>query len=414
MNIFLMIMKISICGAGASGLFASIRCKQINRNADVTVFEKSDQVLSKVSVSGGGRCNLTNNIDDPKALAMNYPRGKKELISPFYRFGTMDTIRWFTKKGVPLKTEDNGRVFPVSDSSSSIVDLLINETKRLGVKIKKQCGIKHAFTSSSGFDLELSDNTFYHCDRLLIAAGGEIESEGIGISRHLGHSIQKQIPSLFSFSLYDHPVKELAGVSVKDIIISVPEIRLSQRGAILITHQGFSGPSVLSLSSLAARKLYERDYSFKCTINWCPGVSSEKLRESISCMRKQSATAIVHNTPIVTIPSRLWRALAGMSGCDSSMTWASFTKKQEFSLLNKLFSSEFNVKGKAANKSEFVTCGGVKLSEISLKTMKSKICPGLFFSGEILDIDGLTGGFNLQAAWTTGYIAGESMAHDKD
>ncbi|MDO5576368.1 MAG: NAD(P)/FAD-dependent oxidoreductase [Fibrobacter sp.] len=402
--------SICICGGGASGLFASIRCKEVNPDASVVVFEKSDQILSKVSVSGGGRCNLTNRIEDPIVMASNYPRGKKELISAFYRFGPLDTINWFTQNGVPLKTEFNKRVFPVSNSSASIVNLLTKMANQSGVEIKKQCGIKNVSKLPRGFELELTDDTTYTCDKLLLACGGQVDSEAIAIAKSFGHTIQKQIPSLFSFSIPQNPLKELSGISVDNAAISIPEIKLSQTGALLITHQGFSGPAVLTLSSLAAKKLYERNYSFKCTVCWCPNLQPNSIREKIADMRKNSPSLAIHKTQLVPLPSRLWSTLVELSGCSLSTTWASFTKKNENSLLNTIFSSEFDINGKAANKSEFVTCGGVKLSEISFKTMESKLCSGLYFSGEILDIDGLTGGFNLQAAWTTGYIAGESMA----
>ncbi|HON10840.1 MAG TPA: NAD(P)/FAD-dependent oxidoreductase [Chitinispirillaceae bacterium] len=405
-------MKITVAGGGAAGIFAAISCKEKNSSADITVLEQGDKPLVKVALSGGGRCNLTNSITDPVQLSTFYPRGSRELIGPFQRFNSADTVNWFQSHGVSLKREPDGRVFPESDKSESIVKCLLDTAEKTGVKIRKNCGLTSAITSpqKGGFDLLTSDGSSGYCDLLLLATGGSPDSAGIRIAASVGHTIIDQIPSLFSFVITDSRISSIPGISLQKALISLPQTRFSSAGPVLITHNGISGPAVLKLSSLAARELHAKEYKTTCRIDWFPDSTLEQTLQILSGNRKLIAGKKIFGEPPLKIPRRLWNSLAEASGCGSDQHWADLSKKQAAEIAAQIHKCELKITGKDRNKEEFVTCGGVKLSEISFKTMQSKLYPSLFFAGELLDIDGLTGGFNLQAAWTTGWIAGEGMA----
>jgi len=405
-------MKAAIAGGGAAGFFAAIACKQENPSVEVTILEQNSTILSKVALSGGGRCNLSNSVTVPRQLSTFYPRGSRELIGPFTRFGPADTVKWFQSHGVTLKTEPDGRVFPASDKSLSIVNCLSETAENSGVILRKSCGIEAAIPlpDLQGFELILSSGSKEQYDMLLLATGGSAESAGISIASSLGHTIIEQVPSLFSFVVNDRRIAGIPGISLPEIKISIPETRFSSRGPALITHNGLSGPAVLKLSSFAARDLFEKGYDFQCMIDWYPHSVTEQTIQQISLMRTSNAGKRIHAETPIPIPKRLWVSLAEASGCGPTDLWAHLSKKQALDLTEQIHRGILNVTGKDRNKEEFVTCGGVKLSEINFKTMQSKIHPRLFAAGELLDIDGLTGGFNLQAAWTTGYIAGLSMA----
>lgn len=397
--------EIVIAGAGAAGTFAAIACAAINPRCRITLLEKSPELLSKVAISGGGRCNVTHACYEPRLLCEHYPRGGKELLGPFSRWQPQDTVNWFQERGVLLKTEADGRMFPVSDQSFDVVNCLVKALGDAGVEVFRGIGLRTAARSSDGFTLALTDGSQHTCDRLLLATGGNRNSAGIDIAASLGHTIEDPIPSLFTFHISDARLLGLSGISVDDAEVSVPETGLRQRGAVLITHWGLSGPAVLKLSAWGARELHVRDYTFPLCVNWAPGLTPLEIAE----MRRQRGGQMVHGRSGVAMPGRLWAALATAAGIGSDVRWANLTSAQQGELHRQLTECRFQVVGKSMFKEEFVTCGGVRLSEIDFRTMQSKLVPGLYFAGEVLDIDGVTGGFNLQAAWTTGRIAGEAM-----
>jgi len=404
------VTEIGIAGGGAAGFFAAIAAARANKNCRVSLFERSSQFLSKVRISGGGRCNVTHALFDPRMFTTRYPRGERELISPFHRFSADDTMAWFEARGVRLKREEDGRIFPVTDSSQTVIDCLVNEAKDAGVRLFTRKGIESArVRAEPGFDLKLSDGESITCDQLLLATGG-CRSIGsiIELVRSLGHTIEPPVPSLFSLHVSAPWLRQLPGISVSDVLLSVEKLR--ERGPLLITHNGISGPAVLRLSAWGARILHEKDYRFSLRVNWLPELSEAELRAEFQSRRQKEPTRRVNNSPIGGIPARLWENLASNAGIFPETTWTSLTRAGTNELVDRLRGTELEIDGKSLNKEEFVTCGGVRLREINFKTMESRITPNLYFAGELLDIDGITGGFNFQAAWTTGWIAGHAMA----
>ncbi|MFZ0566141.1 MAG: NAD(P)/FAD-dependent oxidoreductase [Chlamydiales bacterium] len=375
-------MKIVVVGGGAAGFFAAIAAKKTYPQAAVILHERTAKVLSKVRISGGGRCNVTHACFDPKELVKNYPRGSKELLGPFHRFQPADTIQWFSDHGVELKTEEDGRVFPLTDSSQTIIDCLMAEANRVGVQIRMQ----------SKFALGKMD-----ADRLILATGSS--KSGWEIAEKLGHTIQPPVPSLFTFNIPDFPLESIAGISVRRVHLGLEGTKLFQEGPLLITHWGFSGPAALKLSAFGARYLAEKSYEAVLYVDWLPEFSADEL---ISFFSLENSTKKLGNIRSVPLPKRLWKLLLG----EENQLLRVLSKPGARKLCEKLKSDRYQVRGKTTNKEEFVTCGGVTLSEVNFKTMESKICPGLYFCGEMLDIDGVTGGFNFQNAWTTGWIAG--------
>ena len=403
--------RIVIVGGGAAGFFAAIECAESRPEAQIFILEKSSQFLSKVKISGGGRCNVTHADFDAREFSRRFPRGERALISAFGRFQASDTVAWFEGRGVKLKFEADGRMFPATDSSQTIMDCLLGAAQKAGVKLQTNCGVESvAKNSGGGFDLTLSGGGKMFCNRLLLAIGG-CRTPAIGrLAVSLGHALEPPVPSLFTFHVEVPWVRKLAGVSVETVEASVSGTGLRERGALLLTHWGFSGPAVLRLSAWGARSLHGRDYQFKLNINWLPDWNEEKLAAAfLTCRRSQPAKFIV-NTPVGNLPSRLWEQLVMASGVWRETRWAALSGGAQHQLVQQLSRSEFPVAGKSLNKDEFVTCGGVRLGEVEFKTMESKVCPGLYFAGEVLDIDGITGGFNFQAAWTTGWIAGRALA----
>lgn len=387
-----------VIGGGAAGFFAAITAKRLHPHAQVTLLEKSAVLLSKVRVSGGGRCNVTHSCFDPALLVKNYPRGEKELLGPFHRFQPSDTQKWFESRGVSLKTEKDGRMFPVTDSSSTIIDCLLKEAKELGVTVLLRQNISHIEKTPDGFQIGS-----HFTKRLLLATGSS--AQGHLFAEQLGHTITPSVPSLFTFNVPNSPLKELSGIAVPLARPSLPIASLEYEGPLLITHFGFSGPAILKLSAWGARFLAEKHYQTELLINWLP--HEDPLSTLLSLKKKSPQKNLLTENPF-QLPKNLWKALLGP-----------FTKNlSEVSLQNlhtiaqKLQSDAYAINGKTTHKEEFVTCGGVHLKEVNFKTLQSKICPGLFFAGEILDIDGITGGFNFQNAWTTGFIAGSSIFID--
>lgn len=398
-----------IVGGGAAGFFAAIAAARANENCRVSLFERSLQFLSKVRISGGGRCNVTHALFDPRMFTTRYPRGERELISPFHRFSADDTIAWFEARGVRLKREEDGRIFPVTDSSETVIDCLIKEAKAAGVRLFTRKGVDSVrVRSQGGFDLKLSNGESITCDRLLLATGGARNAIGAALARSLGHTIEPPVPSLFSLHVPASWLRSLPGVSVDNVEVSVEKLR--ERGPLLITHNGISGPAVLRLSAWGARILHEKNYRFSLRVNWLPDLSEAELRSEFQSRREKEPNRRVSNSSIGAIPARLWESLVSNAGISPLTIWTSLTRAGMNELIRQLRATELEVDGKSLNKEEFVTCGGVRLREINFKTMESRVTPHLYFAGELLDIDGITGGFNFQAAWTTGWIAGHAMA----
>lgn len=402
--------RIVVVGGGAAGFFAAITCATSAPHSEITILEKGPQFLSKVRISGGGRCNVTHSCFDARELTKRFPRGERALIAPFHRFQASDTVAWFESRGVKLKTEDDGRMFPATNSSQTIIDCLLGEARAAGVKLFLNRGVEHAARNGNEFELTLSNGEKMTCDRLLLAIGG-CRTPALGqLAVSLGHTLEPPVPSLFTFHIETEWLRALAGVSLESVEVSVPGTGLRERHALLMTHWGLSGPAILRLSAWGARELHERDYKFALHVNWLPHLNAETLATTLQSYRDSHPARLVVNTPLHPLSTRLWEALVLASGIARDTRWSAMSRAEQHSLIGQLLRSEFQVTGKSLNKDEFVTCGGVRLKEVNFKTMESRICPGLHFAGEVLDIDGITGGFNFQAAWTTGWIAGHAMA----
>ena len=402
--------QIAIVGGGAAGFFAAIACARANPANEVSIYERGSEFLTKVRISGGGRCNVTHACFEPRPLSESYPRGERALISPLHRFSADDTVAWFEGRGVKLKTEADGRMFPVTDSSGTVIDCLLNEAKAAGVRLFSRKAVEEARATGGGFELTMSGGVIIRCDRLLLATGGSRSVSGALIAQSLGHTSTPAVPSLFSFHVSTPWLRLLPGVSVPDVEASVPGTQLRERGPVLITHNGVSGPAILRLSAWGARDLHGLDYRFNLRVNWLPDLHDEEIREQLKAFRQTNPNRLVINSPLAPLPSRLWEQLALAAGIDRDTRWTTLPREKGHALATLLTRTELEVNGKSLNKDEFVTCGGVNLREINFKTMESRITPGLYFAGELLDIDGITGGFNFQAAWTTGWIAGHAMA----
>jgi len=403
--------RIVIVGGGAAGFFAALACAEARRGAEILILEKTAQVLSKVKISGGGRCNVTHACFDARELTTRYPRGERTLIAPFQQFQAADTVAWFEQHGVKLKTESDGRMFPTTDSSQTIIDCLINTATAAGIKLKTNCGVETIVKKpGGGFELKLSTGETLAGDKLLLATGG-CRTPALGqLAISLGHTLEPPVPALFTFHVEIPWLRELAGVSLETVEVSVPETRLRERGALLLTHWGLSGPAILRLSAWGARELHDKNYQFPLHLNWLPHWNAEKLAVEFQKQRKLQPAKFIVNTSLAKLPARLWEQLVLASGIARDTRWAALAGGAQHKLIQQLLRSELPVTGKSLNKDEFVTCGGVRLGEINFKTMESRICSGLFFAGEVLDIDGITGGFNFQAAWTTGWLAGRALA----
>lgn len=402
-----MIKKYSILviGGGAAGFFAAISAKNAHPDASVAIIEKNAALLSKVRVSGGGRCNVMHACFEPSLLVKSYPRGYKELLGPFHQFGPKDTLKWFESKGVSLKTEEDGRMFPTTDNSQTIIDSLINEARDLGVEVLIKKKIEHIEKFPEGFSVQLKEYTLTTTN-LIMATGSS--AQGHAWAKELGHTIISPVPSLFTFNVPHSPLKELSGVSFKEAIVKIKGTSFEQRGPLLITHFGFSGPAALKLSAWAARELHKKEYIFEIFINWIPDLSLEELRSELQRVKEKAPKKTLLSENPFKLPKNFWKLFLQQAGKLDQKRLSDLSLKEIQGLCEKLHKDTFQVKGKTTNKEEFVTCGGINLKEINFKKMESKICPGLFFAGEVLNIDGITGGFNFQNAWTTGHIAGKN------
>jgi hypothetical protein len=442
--------RVIVIGGGPAGVFAAIACAEAatggtdlagkmpappasGAGVEVTVLERSARFLTKVRISGGGRCNVTHACFDDREFATRYPRGGKALLSPFKSFQASDTVAWFEARGVKLKTEADGRMFPTSNSSETVVNCLLHSARAAGVKLRPNAGVKRITRLPDGrFEVELEPQSqagsdapasgscgqaepgapveTLTCDRLLLATGGCRAAAAGQLAVSLGHSLEPPVPSLFTFQISTPWLRGLAGVSVGSAEVSVPGARLRERGALLVTHWGLSGPAILRLSAWGARALHEVNCRFPLQVNWLPQLHADAIGAELKTRRTAQPARLVVNVPVTPLPSRLWEQLVLAAGIARDTRWAALSQAAQHRLVQQLIRTEFPVTGKSLNKDEFVTCGGVRLSEVNFKTMESRICPGLYFAGELLDIDGITGGFNFQAAWTTGWLAGRALA----
>jgi predicted Rossmann fold flavoprotein len=401
-------MKIAIIGGGASGFFAAITCAEANKNAEVTLFEKSKNLLSKVKVSGGGRCNVTHACFENHVLVKKYPRGSKELKKVFSKFSTSDTIQWFESRGVKLKTEEDGRMFPVTDNSQTIIDCLLRCAEKAGVIIRTGTGVR-SIKKEDQFILILEDGV-QKFDKVLVATGGNPNKDSYQWLAEFGHEIIPPVPSLFTFNIPNSKYDGLMGIAVNNANVRIAGSKAEQSGPLLITHWGMSGPVVLRLSAWEARTLNSMNYNFSIQVNWVPDYSEEPLREELNKIRSESPKKIISVNPLFGLPKRLWERLVSLAQIPEGLRWLDISNKLLNKLIEELLRSSLTVKGKTTFKEEFVTCGGISLKDINMDTMESLKFPGMFFSGEVIDIDGITGGFNFQAAWTTGFIAGRSIS----
>jgi predicted Rossmann fold flavoprotein len=406
------VFDVIIAGGGAAGFFAAINLCERNPDLKVAILEKSGKLLSKVRVSGGGRCNVTHNCTDNRELSSNYPRGDKELFQAFSRFSVNDTIQWFIRHGVALKTEDDNRMFPVTDDSETIAGCFLHLAKTLGVTVRTGCEIHHAVRTGSGFRLSTGEGAM-ECKNLVIATGGFNKLNSYSLPASMGHSIVPPVPSLFTFNLSGESLcRTLQGISVRHAAVSLPGIHNGFTGPLLVTHWGLSGPAVLKLSAFAAIPLHERNYEAEVKVNWT-GLPLSQVVSETGSMRDLRPRSAPVNTPLFDIPARLWEFLCNRTSIGAKMNWSETGKKDIAALANELTGSIYKMKGKTTFKEEFVSCGGVDTGEVDFRTMESRKVTGLYFCGEVLNIDGVTGGFNFQAAWTTAYICAAAIAGGK-
>lgn len=401
--------KIVIIGGGAAGFFAAIRNKELYPDNEVVILEKNNKLLSKVKISGGGRCNVTHACFNPQELVKFYPRGAKELLSPFHQFNPTQTVEWFEARGVKLKVESDNRMFPESNDSQTIVDCLLQSAQRAGVQIRLNQNVKNILAfSENQWKIETTTHTFV-ADKIFVAAGSSPSMWNL--LEKLGHKIISPLPSLFTFNIEDERVQDLAGVSVEKVVASVEGTKLKEEGAFLITHWGVSAPVILRLSAWGARILAEKKYEFHLIINFLATQNAEQAKAELQLQKADFPKRQISAHTFFQLPMRLWKKLVAAAQIPETLIWADISKKQLQNLAEQLTQARFQVKGKSTFKEEFVTCGGVSRKEIDFKTMESKMAKGIFFGGEIIDIDAITGGFNFQAAWTCAWIAGGNMGN---
>ncbi len=418
-------MTLAVIGGGAAGFFCAVNAAGMDPSLRVIIIERSGKLLSKVKISGGGRCNVTHACFDINEMSERYPRGYRFVKKAFHQFFTTDTIQWFEERGVRLKTEEDGRMFPVTDSSQTIIDCLLREASKFGVEIMMNAEVKEIKHEPGKFLLtmgktgtanaQLSEGLFeLTADCICLATGGYPKSQMFNWITKLGHSIEDPVPSLFTFNLPDHPITKLMGISVEDVIIKLEGMKLEQRGALLITHWGLSGPAVLKLSARAARQLAMDSWQFAIRINWLGETKEPELRIRIQALRDSQGSKKISGKNEFGLPARLWEFLIAGAGIGENTRWADLSSAMQNLLIRQLTNYSCAVKGKTTFKEEFVTAGGIKLNEIDHQTMMSRIIPDLYFAGEVMDVDAITGGYNFQHAWTSGFIAAKAIAKRKN
>ena len=398
-----------VLGGGAAGFFTAINAADMDGDLKIAILERGKDVLGKVKVSGGGRCNVTHAEFSPDELIRNYPRGEKELRGPFHRFMTGDTIAWFEERGVELKTEDDGRMFPTTDSSQTIIDCFNHEIQRLGIEVHLQSAVKGIKWEGSNWKVETKEDVFY-AEKVVFATGSN--SKVWSLLKSLGHTIVPPVPSLFTFNIRDERIDGLAGIATDaevSILDSGGKLLLDSEGPLLITHWGMSGPAILKLSAWGARILEPLQYNFVLRVNWLGGVGPSEVEEQFRNMKQVHGKKKISNTPLYDLPKRLWKRFVLHSEIPEQLTWAELDKERTRLLSQQLTGGEFAVHGKSTFKDEFVTAGGVALEEVNFRSFESKLLPGIYFAGEVLNIDAITGGFNFQNAWTGGYLAAKAI-----
>ena len=399
-------MKVAVIGGGAAGFFAALAVKENYPESEVTIFEKSKKLLSKVKVSGGGRCNVTNGCTDIKKLSKAYPRGEQFLKKAFGSFNTKHAMEWFETRNVGLVIQSDNCVFPKSQDSQSVIDCFQKEVSRLKIKVETGKGVKSIKQKNSSLILEFDEEDLFF-DKVIVATGGSPKLTGLNWLKDLNHNIEIPVPSLFTFNMPEESIKSLMGIVVENTIVSVQGTKLKSDGPLLITHWGMSGPAILKLSAFGARILSEKEYSFKIQVNWVNDINTDNVRSEILRIVKENENKLVSNYRPYGLQDRLWQFLIEKCEFPKDHRWMNLGKKGVNKIVNILTNDIYSVQGKTTFKEEFVTCGGVSLDDVNVKTMQSKIVENLYFCGEVMDIDGITGGYNFQAAWTTAFIAGK-------
>ncbi len=404
---------LAVIGGGAAGFFCAVNAARLNNYLQVILFEKTSKLLSKVRISGGGRCNVTNACFDIAEMSNRYPRGKNFVKKIFHQFFTTDTIEWFRSRGVALKAESDGRMFPETDNSQSVIDCLLREANKYHVDIRMNREIKKLTRIKDQWQLLYSNGEQLIVDFVCIACGGYPKPEHFHWLTELGHTFEKPVPSLFTFNMPGNSITALTGISIPQARIKITGTKLEEQGPLLITHWGMSGPAVLKLSAWGARWLHEQGYNFTIAINWVPDLHQHEMQEALQSLRVERASRKIAVQNPFALPNRLWDYFLQQVTVVPDMLWSNLTAVQQNKLAAILCNQEFAVKGKTTYKEEFVTAGGIQLIEIDANTLQSKLCKGIFFAGEILDVDGITGGYNFQHAWTTGWIAARNIAETK-
>lgn len=401
--------RLVVIGGGAAGFFCAVNAARMAKSLEVILLEKTGKLLSKVKVSGGGRCNVTHNAPDILYMSKRYPRGQHFVKKSFGHFFVPDTIEWFRERGVSLKAEPDGRMFPVTDSSQTIIDCLLKEADKHKVQIRTNTAVSGVEQTADGWKVLLQDEAPIETKFLFVAAGGYPQADKFSWLQGTGHEIVPPLPSLFTFNMPGNPIISLMGVS-SIAAVKVAGTKLQEQGPVLITHWGLSGPAILRTSAWGARELADLNYNFTAIINWLPDHNENSLREELQSLRFELGGQKIYNKNPLGLPQRLWQFMLEQSGIAEDARWADVPSKEQNKLIKQLVAMECPVKGKTTFKEEFVTCGGIRLSEIDPNTMESKLRPQLFFGGEVMDVDGITGGFNFQHAWTSGYVAAQAIA----
>lgn len=405
--------KLVVIGGGAAGFFCAINAARLDPNLDVCILEKSNKLLAKVKVSGGGRCNTTHACFELPELVQKYPRGQNFLKKTFHWFNTTDTIEWFASRGIDLKTEADGRMFPQTNDSQTIIDCLLKEADKYKVQVQIQTAVEKITVNDTGVFLLQTTSKTIEANYVCVATGGFPKAHQFEFITNLGHTIETPVPSLFTFNMPGNPITELMGVSVPEAQVKIAGSKITATGPLLITHWGMSGPAILKCSAWGARELSNLGYAFTIRVNWIPTYAEQDLRTAWPLIRSEQGNTKIGGRNPFELPGRLWLHLLDVCGIDAGGSWATLTAAAQNKLITALTAFECKVSGKTTFKDEFVTCGGIKLSEIDANTMQSKLVKGLYFAGEIMDIDGITGGFNFQNAWTSGWIAAKSIAEPK-
>lgn len=399
-----------VVGGGAAGFFGAIIAAEIKPGLRILILEKTSKLLSKVKVSGGGRCNVTHHCLDPLKLSHHYPRGQKELKQLFRVFQAADTIQWFADNGVVLKTEEDGRMFPVTDDSQTIIDCFLHKAEQLKIEIRMNTGVDQVDFREGSFHVHCSTEETFQAKKILVATGGHSQMRAYEWIAGLGHSIKPLIPSLFTFNDSQKTFNDLMGVAVPNAMVKIAGTKFSETGPVLITHWGLSGPAVIKLSAWAAEYLFQINYVFTALVSWIGDVGEDELRAKLTEYKKDKGKQKVIGNPLFSLPQRLWHRLCSLAEIEETKIWAELPQRNLNKLIESLIRCPFQIKGKTTFKEEFVTCGGVDLTEVHLESMESKKIKNIFFAGEVLNIDGETGGFNFQSAWTTAWVAANTIA----